>query len=87
MCQIIAPLTIKMAIINVEQLMPGKITDLKGLGHFGPKCDPNKTNILGVIRTAFSIDGTIATAINHFQVLIQSLNAVSYTHLTLPTKA
>ena len=76
MSQIIGRLTIKMAIINVEQLMPGKIADLKGLGHFSPNYDPNKTTILGVIRTAFSIDGTIAIAINHFQVLIQSLNGI-----------
>ena len=65
-----------MAIINVELLMSGKISDLKDLGHFGPKCDPNKTNIRGVIRTAFLIDGTIVIAINHFQVLIQSLNGI-----------
>lgn len=76
MCQIIGLLTIKMAIINVELLMSGKISDLKDLGHFSPKCDPNKTNIRGVIRTAFLIDGTIVIAINHFQVLIQSLNGI-----------
>ena len=76
MCQIIGLLTIKMAIINVEQLMPGKITVLKDLGHFSPNCDPNKTNILGVIRTAFLIDGTIVIAMNHFQVLIPSANGI-----------
>ena len=68
MFQIIGPPTIKLAIIIVEQSMPGEISDMKGLGHFGPNRDPNKTNILGAIPSVSLIDGIIAIAINHFQV-------------------
>lgn len=48
--------------------MPGKIADMKGLGQFGPNSDPNKTNTLGAIPSVSLIDGTIAIAINPFQV-------------------
>ena len=68
MFQIIGPPTIKLAIIIVEQSMPGELSGIKGLGHRGPNRDPNKTNILGAIPSVSLIDGIIAIAINPFQV-------------------
>ena len=74
---IFGPLTIKMGIIIVEHSMLGsQKTPPKGLGHFCQNPDPNKTNIPGVIQTIFSIVGTIAIVMNHFQVLIQYMNGI-----------